>query len=101
MSSAFDTIDRKLLLDILKDILDEDEMRLVRFLLSNTNISIKVKGATDEMPFLANVGTPQGDSLSPILFIVYLETALRKIREIDRIEKEYQQKWPMQMILTL
>ena len=87
MSSAFDTIDRKLLLDILKDILDEDEMRLVRFLLSNTNISIKVKGATDEMPFLANVGTPQGDSLSPILFIVYLETALRKIREIDRIEE--------------
>ena len=30
MSSAFDTIDRKLLLDILNDILYEDEMRLVR-----------------------------------------------------------------------
>ena len=87
MSSALETIDRKLLLDILKDILDEDEMRLVRFLLSDTNISIKVKGATDEMPFLANVGTSQGDSLSPILFIVYLETALRVIREIDRIEE--------------
>ena len=40
MSSAFDTIDRKLLLNTLKDILDEDEMRLVRFLLSDTNISI-------------------------------------------------------------
>ena len=39
------------------------------------------------MPFLANVGTPQGDSLSPVLFIVYLETALRKIREINRIEE--------------
>ena len=87
MSSAFDTIDRKLLLNILKDILDEDEMRLMRFLLSDTNISIKIKGATDERPFLANVGTPQGDSLSPILFIVYLETALREIREINKTEE--------------
>ena len=39
------------------------------------------------MPFLANVGTPRGDSLSPVLFIVYLETALREIREINRIEE--------------
>ena len=31
MSSAFDTIDRKLLLNILKDILDEDEMSFVSF----------------------------------------------------------------------
>ena len=41
MSSAFDTIDRKLLLDILKDILDKDEMRLVRLFLSDTKISTK------------------------------------------------------------
>ena len=87
MSSAFDTIDRKLLLNILKDILDEDEMGLVKFLLSDTNISIEIKGATDEMPFLAKVRTPQGDSLSPILFIVYLETALREIREINKTEE--------------
>ena len=57
------------------------------FLLSNANITIKIKGATDEMPFLANVGQPQGDSLSPILFIVYLETALREIREINKTEE--------------
>ena len=36
---------------------------------------------------LANVGTPQGDSLSPVLFIVYLETALREIREINKTEE--------------
>ena len=40
------------------------------------------------MPFLANVVTTQGASLSPILFIVYLETALREIRKINRIEEE-------------
>eukprot|EP00794_Sanderia_malayensis_P009396 gene9397-10384_t len=84
MSSAFDTIDRKLLLDILRGILEQDELRLVRFLLSDTNISIKVSGATEEISFLGNTGTPQGDSLSPVLFILYLETALREVREIHK-----------------
>ncbi|GFR98822.1 hypothetical protein ElyMa_002778500 [Elysia marginata] len=32
------------------------------------------------MPFMSNVGTPQGDSLSPVLFTIYLENALREIR---------------------
>ncbi|GFR71283.1 hypothetical protein ElyMa_003808200 [Elysia marginata] len=32
------------------------------------------------MPFMSNVGTPQGDSLSPVLFTIYLENALRDIR---------------------
>ena len=83
MSSAFDTIDRQLLLNILAEFLEEDEMRLVQFLLSETVISIKVNGTTEERPFLANIGTPQGDSLSPVLFILYLEAALREIRNLD------------------
>ncbi|GFR68128.1 reverse transcriptase [Elysia marginata] len=29
---------------------------------------------------MSNVGTPQGDSLSPVLFTIYLENALREIR---------------------
>ena len=82
MSSAFDTIDRKRLLEILETFLEEDEIRLIQFLLSNTHISIKVSGATTELPFLANVGTPQGDSLSPVLFIIYLEAALKEVREL-------------------
>ena len=82
MSSAFDTIDRELLLNILEQILGEDELRLIRFLLSDTHISLKVKGATIKQPFLSNVGTPQGDSLSPVLFILYLEAALREIRDL-------------------
>ncbi|GFR96786.1 transposase [Elysia marginata] len=32
------------------------------------------------MPFMRNVGTPQGDSLNPVLFTIYLENALREIR---------------------
>ncbi|GFR98067.1 very-long-chain enoyl-CoA reductase [Elysia marginata] len=77
MSAAFDTIDRKALLDILKTIIDEDEVRIICFLLRNTVANTKVDKATEEKPFISNVGTPQGDSLSPVLFKIYLEHALR------------------------
>ena len=35
MSSAFDTIDRQTLLDILREIIEEDELRIIRFLVSD------------------------------------------------------------------
>ncbi|GFR78453.1 very-long-chain enoyl-CoA reductase [Elysia marginata] len=78
--AAFDTIDRKALLDILKTIIDKDEVRIICFLLSNTVVNTKVNEATEEKPFISNVVTPQGDGLSPVLFIIYLEHALRDIR---------------------
>ena len=39
MSAAFDTIDKDILLQILKNIVEEDELRLIQFLLSNTGIN--------------------------------------------------------------
>ena len=81
MSAAFDTIDRHALLTIMENIIMEDELRLVRFLLSETWINTKVNGATTQTPFLSNIGTPQGDSLSPVLFVVYLEHALKDVRK--------------------
>lgn len=57
MLSAFDSINRELLVEILGTFLDEDELRLVQFLLSDTQICIKIKGATTELPFISNVGT--------------------------------------------
>ena len=89
MSAAFDTIKREKLLQILETFLEEDEIRLVQFLLSDTNISIKVNGATKELPFLSNIGTPQGDSLSPVLFILYLEAALKEIRDLPDQKEEH------------
>ena len=80
MSAAFDTINRSQILDILKTIIKEDELRIIRFLLSNTEINTKINGSSKAMPFMSNVGTPQGDSLSPVLFTIYLENALREIR---------------------
>ncbi|GFO44725.1 endonuclease-reverse transcriptase [Plakobranchus ocellatus] len=88
MSAAFDTINRTKLLEILRDIIDEDELHIIRFLLSETTIDVKINGANDPMPFTTNIGTPQGDSLSPALFIVYLEHALRDIRPVQNDKQE-------------
>ena len=82
MSAAFDTIDRATLLNILETIIEEDELRLVRFLPSNTCLIIRIGGTKEENKFTSNIGTPQGDSLSPILFVVYLENALKEVRPL-------------------
>ena len=82
MSAAFDTIDRATLLNILETIIEEDELKLVRFLLSNTCLNIRIGGTKEEKKFTSNIGTPQGDSLSPILFVVYLENALKEVRPL-------------------
>ena len=80
MSAAFDTINRRHLLEIVKTIVDEDEYRLIQFLLSGTVIDTRINGTSTSKPFTSNVGTPQGDSLSPVLFIIYLEHALKEVR---------------------
>ncbi|GFS20898.1 innexin [Elysia marginata] len=71
------------MLKILEDIVNEDEHRIIRFLLSNTIINTKIIGATEKKPFFSNVGTPQADtSLSPVLFTIYLEHALKEVRPV-------------------
>ena len=45
MSSAFDTIHRDKIIEIASKIFDEDEVRILRILLSDTTLEIKIKGA--------------------------------------------------------
>ena len=52
MSAAFDTIDRKQLLQLLTNLVTEDERRIIQFLLSNTTLNVKTSGANTEEPFL-------------------------------------------------
>ena len=80
MSSAFDTIDRGKLLSILTTFLNQDDLKLIRVLLADTSLIVKTGEASDTIPTI--IGTPQGDSLSPILFTVYLEGALRNLRPL-------------------
>ena len=90
MSSAFDTIHRYKVLEIAEKILDEDGLRILRILLSNTSIEIKVKGAKTK-PIETNIGGPQGDSYSGPLFTMYFENALQEVRlavELDLTKME-------------
>ena len=69
-------------MQILKDIVEEDELRLIQFLLSNTHINTRINNAGINAPFTSNVGIPQGDGLSPVLFTIYLEHALKEVRTV-------------------
>ncbi|XP_029654334.1 uncharacterized protein LOC115227732 [Octopus sinensis] len=68
MSKAFDSINRSKLLIVLKNIIDEDSLRMIHMLLSETQLFVRI-GPKESRLFPANVGTPQGDTLSPILFV--------------------------------
>ena len=46
MSAAIDTINRYKLLHILGDIVNEDELWIMGFLLNNTVINMKINGTT-------------------------------------------------------
>ena len=81
MSRAFDTIDRAKLMLILREEvqLTEDDLRICQSLLADTSLTVKL-GEVLSDPFQTTIGTPQGDGLSPILFAVYLESAIRLVR---------------------
>ena len=81
LSKAFDTPHRSDLLSTIVSVTPTtpDVLPLVHTLLSDTTLQVRVQGKTAP-PFRSNVGTPQGDSLSPILFTCYFESALRRIR---------------------
>ncbi|KAL5248714.1 hypothetical protein ACHWQZ_G017784 [Mnemiopsis leidyi] len=82
MSSAFDTIRRSTILDLLVECgCDDDEIRLVRLLLSNTKLKVNVNG-TLSAEFQSFLGAFQGDCLSGCLFTLVLAGALRDLRNM-------------------
>ncbi|XP_063687758.1 uncharacterized protein LOC134821025 [Bolinopsis microptera] len=84
MSSAFDTIRRSTILDLLVECgCDDDEVRLVRLLLSNTKLKVNING-TLSAEFQSFLGAFQGDCLSGCLFTLVLAGALRDLR--NRLE---------------
>ena len=69
MSKAFYTIHRDKVIEHLRRILKPDELHLVKILIQDVQLSVKVGD---------KVGTPQGDCLSPTLFTLYLAKALKE-----------------------
>ncbi len=75
MSKAFDTVDRGVLFDDLKEVLEDDELHMISILLKDVQLQVRINKERGEA-FTTNVGVPQGDCLSPVLFIFYLAKAL-------------------------
>ena len=78
LSSAFDSVNRVKMMEILHTICSKEDMKLIHFLLNETSLRVRTKevGPT----FDTNISIPQGDGLSPVLFTTYLEAALREVR---------------------
>ena len=76
MSRAFDTVNRKLLMEDLRAILDPDELHIAKLLLEDVSLIVRCGSSYGE-EFKTNIGTPQGDCASPILFTLYLANALQ------------------------
>ena len=70
-SSAFNTVDHDKLLQIIYDLgFPEDAVRVVADLYTNATTKIKIPAGTTA-PIQLNRGTIQGDSLSPLLFLIF------------------------------
>ena len=59
--------------------LEDDELRMCQLLLANTTLQVRLEEVLWN-PFKTTIGTPQGDGLLPILFIIYLERTLKDVR---------------------
>ena len=82
MSSAFDTIKRSTILRLLEDAgCSEDDIRLVRLLLANTKIRVRVN-STLSAEFISTNGAFQGDTLSGTLFTLSLAGSLYHVRAV-------------------
>ena len=93
MSSAFETINREHLLNIIKSNFDENVYRMIWFLFSNTTVEVRLRGATTSS-FTSNRRSTQGDRISGILFNIYLVDARRRamtkvIQNDPQIEHSY------------
>ena len=82
MTSAFDTIDRETILNVLRDAeCTNDEISMARMLLANTNLKIKVNNSLS-LSFQSTTGAFQGDALSGNLFTVVESAALIHLRAV-------------------
>ena len=76
-SGAFDTVNRGKALDRMAD--SGAPTSMMKLLVSDTTARVKIAGQLSA-PFSTNIGVVQGDPMSPAMFIVYAEGAMRQVR---------------------
>ena len=79
---------RYTMMEDLKRILEEDELHLVKILIEDVKLTIKINNQTGRS-FTTNIGTPQGDCLSPILFTLYLANAMKEYAGDNESASQY------------
>ena len=87
MSKAFDTVRRHELFKILREVLDHDELHMMKILVESVKLKVKI-GNEIGNGIYTNIDIPQDDCLSPIFFIVYLAEALKPILQNNSIEEQ-------------
>ena len=80
LSKAFDTIEKSTLIEDLNEILENDELHLIKMLIKDVEYRVRLEGKIGES-FLTNIGSPQGDGASALLFIICLAISLKKYKE--------------------
>ena len=75
MSKAFDTVDRKLLMDDFSKIVEEDELHMLNIML-NVQLAVRCGSVISDF-FTTDVGVPQGGAYSANEFTFYLANSLR------------------------
>ena len=81
MSRAFDTISRASVINNFKEILNPDKIHLVSLLIKDVKLQVKCDNHIGR-EFITNVGSPQGDCASPLIFIFELSKALEKSKKL-------------------
>ena len=79
MSKTFDTVQGEKFLELLTArVVDTGNVTLIKQLLQNTTLNVK-SGKIIERAFKTKIGVPKGDGLSPRLFTLYLDEALKEM----------------------
>ena len=90
MSKAFDTVNRKLLIEDLSKIINRDELHIISIMLQ-VELSVKCGSSTSAF-FKTDTGVPQGGGLSANQFTLYLANTLKNIQ---RNENDYAIQQPL------